>query len=190
MDDKTDDGTHGFRGGFISHPDILYYIGRCDFQTFTKCKAAASNSAAVSIPSQIPAIQQPRPAAAPEFQLSSSLQTRPSSSPRHNLLACPLSSIIETQSPPDTQSLSLLLLTTSFPSLAQKSAKQVPRVFPNRKSQLAERYARPIVKQQSKGGNKKKLFLDDPTSFSYISRSQTSLFGFNCGGNNSIVWRS
>ncbi len=46
------------------------------------------------------------------------------------------------------------------------------------------------MKQQSKGGNKKKLFLDDPTSFSYISRSQTSLFGFNCGGNNSIVWRS
>ncbi len=128
------------------------------------------------------------------FRLSSSLQTRPSSSssssPRHNLLACPVSSIIETQSPPDTQSLSLLLFTTSFPSLAQKSAKQVPRVFPNRKSQLAERYARPIVKQQSKGENKKELFLDDPTSFSYISRSQTSLFGFNCGGNNSIVWRS
>jgi len=27
MDDETDDGTHGFRGGFISHPDVLYYIG-------------------------------------------------------------------------------------------------------------------------------------------------------------------
>jgi hypothetical protein len=27
MDDGTDDGTHGFRGGFISHPDFLYYIG-------------------------------------------------------------------------------------------------------------------------------------------------------------------
>ncbi len=32
MDDRTDgqrmdDGTHGFRGGFISHPDVLYYIG-------------------------------------------------------------------------------------------------------------------------------------------------------------------
>jgi hypothetical protein len=27
MDDGTDDGTHGFRGGFISHPDVLYYIG-------------------------------------------------------------------------------------------------------------------------------------------------------------------
>ncbi len=31
MDDRTDgqrtdDGTHGFRGGFISHPDVLYYI--------------------------------------------------------------------------------------------------------------------------------------------------------------------
>jgi hypothetical protein len=22
----TDDGTHGFRGGFISHPDVLYYM--------------------------------------------------------------------------------------------------------------------------------------------------------------------
>ncbi len=27
MDDGTDDGTHRFRGGFISHPDVLYYIG-------------------------------------------------------------------------------------------------------------------------------------------------------------------
>jgi hypothetical protein len=27
MDDGTDDETHGFRGGFISHPDVLYYIG-------------------------------------------------------------------------------------------------------------------------------------------------------------------
>jgi len=32
MDDRTNgqrtnDGTHGFRGGFISHPDVLYYIG-------------------------------------------------------------------------------------------------------------------------------------------------------------------
>jgi hypothetical protein len=27
MDDETDDGTHGFKGGFISHPDVLYYIG-------------------------------------------------------------------------------------------------------------------------------------------------------------------
>jgi hypothetical protein len=27
MDDETDDETHGFRGGFISHPDVLYYIG-------------------------------------------------------------------------------------------------------------------------------------------------------------------
>ncbi len=27
MDDDTNDGTHGFRGGFISHPDVLYYIG-------------------------------------------------------------------------------------------------------------------------------------------------------------------
>jgi hypothetical protein len=26
-DDETDDGTHGFRGGFISHPDVLYYVG-------------------------------------------------------------------------------------------------------------------------------------------------------------------
>jgi hypothetical protein len=26
MDDKTDEGTHGFRGGFISHPNILYYL--------------------------------------------------------------------------------------------------------------------------------------------------------------------
>jgi hypothetical protein len=25
-DDGTDDGTHGFRGGFISHPDVFYYI--------------------------------------------------------------------------------------------------------------------------------------------------------------------
>jgi len=25
-DDETDDGTHGFRGGFISHPDVLYYM--------------------------------------------------------------------------------------------------------------------------------------------------------------------
>jgi len=30
-DDRTDDGTHGFRGGFISHPDvyrIVYVHGR------------------------------------------------------------------------------------------------------------------------------------------------------------------
>jgi hypothetical protein len=26
-DEGTDDGTHGCRGGFISHPDVLYYIG-------------------------------------------------------------------------------------------------------------------------------------------------------------------
>jgi hypothetical protein len=34
MDDRTDgqrvdgmdDGTHGFTGGFISHPDVLYYM--------------------------------------------------------------------------------------------------------------------------------------------------------------------
>ncbi len=26
-DDGTVDGTHGFRGGFISHPNVLYYIG-------------------------------------------------------------------------------------------------------------------------------------------------------------------
>jgi hypothetical protein len=25
-DDETDDGTPGFRGGFISHPDVLYYM--------------------------------------------------------------------------------------------------------------------------------------------------------------------
>jgi hypothetical protein len=25
-DDETDEGTGGFRGGFISHPDVLYYI--------------------------------------------------------------------------------------------------------------------------------------------------------------------
>jgi hypothetical protein len=25
-DDRTDDGTHSFRGGFISHPDVLYYM--------------------------------------------------------------------------------------------------------------------------------------------------------------------
>ncbi len=26
MGHGTDDGTHGFRGGFISHPDALYYM--------------------------------------------------------------------------------------------------------------------------------------------------------------------
>jgi hypothetical protein len=31
MDDRTDgqredDETHGFKGGFISHPDVLYYM--------------------------------------------------------------------------------------------------------------------------------------------------------------------
>jgi len=30
-DDKTDDETHGFKGGFISHPDVLYYIGYLSF---------------------------------------------------------------------------------------------------------------------------------------------------------------
>jgi hypothetical protein len=25
-DDGTDDETHGFRGCFISHPDVLYYM--------------------------------------------------------------------------------------------------------------------------------------------------------------------
>jgi hypothetical protein len=31
MGHGTDDGTHGFRGGFISHPDALYYMSSFPF---------------------------------------------------------------------------------------------------------------------------------------------------------------
>jgi len=44
MDDRTDgqsmdDGTHGYRGGFISHPHVLYYIGLSLMFHHLLCKA-------------------------------------------------------------------------------------------------------------------------------------------------------